>query len=79
MKFEVYVNNHSGKSKLQQLEMDTGFSRLERVTNETMIRMFFEQLLTIKNETMFELTRTTIIVSNGRYTFYQIHFIKHNL
>ena len=77
MKFEVYVNNHSGKSKLQQLEMDTGFSRLERVTNETMIRMFFEKLLTIKNETMFELTRT-IIVSNGRYTFYQIHFIKHN-
>ena len=25
------------------------------------------------------LTRTTIVVSNGRYTFYQIHFIKHNL
>ena len=24
-------------------------------------------------------TRTTIVVSNGRYTFYQIHFIKHNL
>ena len=24
-------------------------------------------------------TRTTILVSNGRYTFYQIHFIKHNL
>ena len=23
-------------------------------------------------------TRTTIVVSNGRYTFYQIHFIKHN-
>ena len=23
--------------------------------------------------------RTTIVVSNGRYTFYQIHFIKHNL
>ena len=25
------------------------------------------------------ITRTTIVVSNGRYTFYQIHFIKHNL
>ena len=24
-------------------------------------------------------TRTTIVVSNVRYTFYQIHFIKHNL
>ena len=24
-------------------------------------------------------TRTTIVVSNGRYTFYQIHSIKHNL
>ena len=24
-------------------------------------------------------TRTTIVVSNGRYTFYQIHFIKYNL
>ena len=24
-------------------------------------------------------TRTTIVVSNGRYTFYQIHFIKQNL
>ena len=24
-------------------------------------------------------TRTTIVVSNGRYTFYQIHFIKHTL
>jgi len=24
-------------------------------------------------------TRTTIVVSNGRYTFYQLHFIKHNL
>ena len=26
-----------------------------------------------------KLTRTTFVVSNGRYTFYQIHFIKHNL
>ena len=26
-----------------------------------------------------EKTRTTIVVSNGRYTFNQIHFIKHNL
>ena len=26
-----------------------------------------------------QLTRTTIVVSNGRYTLYQIHFIKHNL
>ena len=24
-------------------------------------------------------TRTTIVVSNSRYTFYQKHFIKHNL
>ena len=24
-------------------------------------------------------TRTTFVVSNDRYTFYQIHFIKHNL
>ena len=23
-------------------------------------------------------TRTTFVVSNGRYTFYQIHFIRHN-
>ena len=28
---------------------------------------------------MTNITRTTIVVSNGRYTFYQIHFIKHNL
>ena len=28
---------------------------------------------------IFQLTRTTIVVSNGRYTFYQIHFFKHNL
>ena len=28
---------------------------------------------------MLSKTRTTIVVSNGRYTFYQIHFIKHNL
>ena len=26
-----------------------------------------------------EKTRTTIVVSNGRYTFYQIHFIKHKI
>ena len=32
----------------------------------------------IENQTSLK-TRTTIVVSNGRYTFYQIHFIKHNL
>ena len=31
------------------------------------------------NLIMAKVTRTTIVVSNGRYTFYQIHFIKHNL
>ena len=31
------------------------------------------------NEGFNQKTRTTIVVSNGRYTFYQIHSIKHNL
>ena len=31
------------------------------------------------NEGFNQKTRTTIVDSNGRYTFYQIHSIKHNL
>ena len=33
----------------------------------------------IRKMMIFKETRTTIVVSNGRHTFYQIHFIKHNL
>ena len=34
------------------------------------IILFFVGLVVLKQE---------LVVSNGRYTFYQIHFIKHNL
>ena len=38
----------------------------------------FHNLWFIK-KTGTKITRTTIVVSNGIYTFYQIHFIEHNL
>ena len=31
----------------------------------------------VNDQIQVKKTKTTIVVSNGRYTFYQIHFIKH--
>ena len=54
---------------------------MSRVTclSRTKMEMGFWGIEGLTQYSNLNKTRTTIVVSNSRYTFYQIHFIKHNL